>query len=77
VTLALAEPAADGAPRPVRVISQPDQRILELVGALSPDGTAATIDVDRAWLLPGSYVVELSSIGRTPLPLRRYAIVVH
>jgi hypothetical protein len=76
ITLGLLTPSADDQPRPVRVVSQSDHRILELAGALNPDRTAATIEIDRTWLLPGSYLVELQSTERTPPAQRRYAIVV-
>jgi hypothetical protein len=73
LTLGLAEPAAaaDDELRQVRVVSQPDRRVLALEAALSPDRTAATIEIDGAWLLPGSYLVEFQTPERTPLPLRR------
>jgi hypothetical protein len=76
VSLGLAEPSADESPRPVRLISQPDHRILEIEGALGAGRTAATIEVDPDYLQPGSYLVEVKTTERSHFPLRRYVIVV-
>lgn len=76
VHLALPEPSHDGEPRPVRLISQPDHRILELDGALSGDRTTAAIEVDPAYLTPGVYLVEVRTTERSHFPLRRYGILV-
>jgi hypothetical protein len=76
VSLGLAEPSADDEPRPVRLISQPDHRILEVSGALESGRTAATIEVDPGYLEPGTYLVEVQTTERSHLPLRRYFIVV-
>jgi hypothetical protein len=76
MSLGLAEPSADGEPRPVRLISQPDHRILELSAPLEAGGTAATIDVDTGYLQPGTYLVEIRTTERGVFPLRRYFIVV-
>jgi len=76
VSLGLAEPSADADPRPVRLISQPDHRILETPGALEAGRTAATIEVDPDYLQPGSYLVEVKTTERSHFPLRRYALVV-
>ena len=76
VSLGLPEPSADAEPRPVRLVSQPDHRILELAGALEADRRAATIEVDPGYLQPGTYLVEMKTTERSHFPLRRYFIVV-
>jgi hypothetical protein len=76
VHLGLPEPSRDEQPRPVRLISQPDHRILELDGRLSDDRSAAAIEIDPAYLAPGEYLVEVETTERSHFPLRRYAIVV-
>src|SRR5262245_29862726 len=43
VSLELPVPSADDAPRPVRLVSQPDHRILDIPGAVASDRGAATI----------------------------------
>lgn len=76
VSLELPEMSTDAEPRPVRLISQPDHRILELPGALESDRRAATIEVDPGYLQPGTYLVEIQTTERGAFPLRRYFIVV-
>ncbi len=76
VTLGLAEPSANAEPRPVRLVSQPDHRILQLAGALEADRRAATIEVDPGYLQPGTYLVEMKTTERGVFPLRRYFIIV-
>jgi hypothetical protein len=76
VSLELPEMSADAEPRPVRLVSQPDHRILELPGALDSGRTAATIEVDPNYLQPGTYLVEMQTTERSHFPLRRYVIVV-
>ena len=76
VNLELPEISADAEPRPVRMVSQPDHRILELPGALDSGRTAATIEVDPAYLQPGTYLVEMQTTERSHFPFRRYVIVV-
>jgi hypothetical protein len=76
VSLELPEMSADGEPRPVRLISQPDHRILEIPGALDSGRTAATIEVDPGYLQPGTYLVEVKTTEQSHFPLRRYFIVV-
>jgi hypothetical protein len=76
VSLGLPEMSADTEPRPVRVVSQPDHRILELPGALDSGRTAATIEMDADYLQPGTYLVEVQTTERSHFPLRRYFIIV-
>jgi hypothetical protein len=76
VHFALPEPSRDGEPRPVRLISQPDHRILELDGALSEDRTTAAVEIDPTYLRPGVYLVEVRTTELSHFPLRRYGIVV-
>ncbi len=76
VHLGLPEPSRNEEPRPVRLISQPDNRILELEGRLSGDRTSAAIAIDPAYLTPGVYLVEVRTTERSHFPLRRYGIVV-
>jgi hypothetical protein len=76
VSLGLPETSADAEPRPVRVVSQPDHRILELPGALDSGRTAATIEMDADYLQPGTYLVEVQTTERSHFPLRRYFIIV-
>lgn len=76
VSLELPEMSADAEPRPVRLVSQPDHRILELPGALESGRTAAAIEVDPGYLQPGTYLVEVQTTERSHFPLRRYFIIV-
>jgi hypothetical protein len=76
VSLRLHEPSADATPRPVRIVSVRDQRVLETEGRLDDARSAATIEVDPEWLQPGPYLVEVKTTESSPLPLRRYVIVV-
>jgi hypothetical protein len=76
VSLGLPEMSADDEPRPVRLISQPDHRILQIRGSLESGRTAATIEVDPGYLQPGAYLVEMETTERSPLALRRYWIMV-
>jgi len=74
VSLELPVESADDSPRPVRLVSQPDHRILELTGGLESGRTAATIEVDPAYLQPGTYLVEVQTTEQSHFPLRRYFI---
>ncbi len=74
VSLELPETSADAEPRPVRLVSQPDHRILELSGSLESDRSAATIEIDSNYLEPGTYLVEMKTTERSHFPLRRYFI---
>jgi hypothetical protein len=76
VSLELPVASADDSPRPVRLVSQPDHRILEINGAVGSDRSAATIDVDAGYLQPGTYLVEMKTTEASHFPLRRYFIVV-
>ena len=76
VKLGLAEPSANAEPRPVRLVSQPDHRILTLAGTLEADRRAATIEVDPDYFQPGTYLVEMKTTERGVFPLRRYFIIV-
>ena len=76
VSLGLVGLSADDRARPVRVISQPDHRIVETSGALDSERTAATIELAPEYLQPGTYLVEMKTTERGPLALRRYYLVV-
>ncbi len=76
VSLELPEMSASSEPRPVRLVSQPDHRVLEVSGTLESGRTAAAIEVDPGYLEPGTYLVELQTTERSHFPLRRYFIVV-
>ena len=68
--------SADDSPRPVRLVSQPDHRILEIDGAIESGRNAATIAVDSGYLQPGTYLVEIKTTEQSHFPLRRYFIIV-
>jgi hypothetical protein len=76
VNLELPVASADDSPRPVRLVSQPDHRILQINGAVGSDRNAATIDVDSGYLPPGTYLVEIQTTEQSHFPLRRYFIIV-
>jgi len=76
VSFELPEMSADAEPRPVRLVSQPDHRILELSGALDSGRTTAAIEVDPDYLQPGTYLVEVKTTEHGAFPLRRYLIEV-
>src|SRR5688572_21865753 len=76
VSLELPVASADDSPRPVRLVSQPDHRILEIDGAIESGRTAATIAVDSSYLQPGTYLIEMQTTEQSHLPLRRYFIIV-
>jgi hypothetical protein len=76
VALRLAEPSADANPLPASVLSTPDERVWSAEARLDATRTIATIEIDAGWLQPGNYVVTLKTTERSPMPLRRYAIVV-
>jgi hypothetical protein len=76
IWLGLAEPSTDSQPRPVRMFSYTDQRGAQLQGQLDATRTAAAIELDPAWLVPGTYFVEIQTTERGPFPIRRYKLVV-
>ena len=76
VHLALGEPSRDDAPSPVRIIGQPGPRVLALEGRLSSDRRVTAIELDPAFLVPGSYLVDVRTTERSHFPVRRYVIVV-
>ena len=76
IWLGLAEPSADAQPRLVRMFSYADQRGTELQAKLDATRKAAAIEIDPAWLTPGTYLVEITTTERGPFPIRRYKLVV-
>jgi len=77
ISFALGEPCADANPLPVLLFSMSDRREIKVEGRLDSVRTTTTIEVDPSWLLPGAYLVQIQTTARSPLPLRRYVIVVH
>jgi hypothetical protein len=76
VSLELPVASTDDEPRPVRLISQPDHRILQVRGKIESGRGAAAIDVDQSYLQPGTYLVEVETTEQSHFPLRRYFIIV-
>jgi hypothetical protein len=76
VHLALAEPSADANPLPAALLSMSDKRVLTTEAQLDEQRLVATIEIDAAWLRPDQYLVQLQTTERSPLPLRRYVLVV-
>jgi len=77
ISFALGEPSADANSVPVVLFSMSDHREIKVAGRLNRERTAATIEVDTTWLLPGTYLVQIQTTSRSPLPLVRYVIIVH
>lgn len=76
VALALAaDPSADPAPLPVRVISGTGA-LLELDAVVAADRATATLDLPRSFLEPGRYLIEVRTTEKSHFPLRRYVVEV-
>ena len=76
LSLSLAEPSADAAPRPVTVLSIKDQRVYTTEGHLDAERIVAAVEVPADFLEPGTYLVQMKTTERTPFPLRRYVVEV-
>jgi len=63
-------------PRPVRVAST-DGRRVETTGAIGP-GPQSEIrfDLERDWLEPSGYLIEVTTTEKTALPIRRFVLQV-
>jgi hypothetical protein len=75
--LVLGEPSKNEEPRPVRILSTMDRRMLEGEGVLGEGFADARFEIDPAFLsIPGRYIVEVKTTELSHFPLRRYAIEV-
>jgi hypothetical protein len=75
--LDLEVPSRSQEPRPVRVISMEDRRILEGQGILGEDRSDARFELDPGFLsIPGRYVVEVKTTEISHFPMRRFGIEV-
>jgi hypothetical protein len=76
IALALADDAHGDEELAVRVVSL-DGRTLD-VTAMPMDGMGAGVQIaiDADWLQPGSYMIQVKTTEKTPLPLRRYVLEV-
>jgi hypothetical protein len=75
--LDLEVPSRSDEPRPVRVISMADRRLIEGQGILGEGLADARLEIDPAFLsVPGRYVIEVKTTEISHFPLRRFAIEV-
>jgi hypothetical protein len=69
-------PAPATTPRPARIHSQSDGRVLEAQAAVSGQGEFATLEVDPDYLQPGTYLVEIDTDEPGHEGPRSYVILV-
>jgi hypothetical protein len=59
---------------PVKVVDV-SGRVLELDGAaVTAAGGGLRLEIDPDWLTPGRYLIQVKTVGSSPLPLRRYVL---
>jgi hypothetical protein len=75
VHLVQGEVSRSDEPNPVRIASV-DGRELLLEGHLGDDRKDARLEIDPAFLTPGTYLVEMKTSEYSHFPLRRYVVEV-
>ena len=74
--LGLADDARGSEPLPVRVVSV-DGRTLDLIAEpFQGEGTGVQLSIEADWLQPGSYMIQIKTVEKTPLALSRYVVTV-
>lgn len=63
-------------PEPLVKVTAPDGRVLETLGSATDPADGLRLAIDPAWLTPGRYVIEVRTLDRSHLPLRRFALLV-
>jgi hypothetical protein len=77
LALDLPDVARGSQPRPVRIVSQDASRVLELEAApLAGPGSGVSLAIDPGWLVPDTYLIEVTTAEPTHFPLRRYVLEV-
>jgi hypothetical protein len=74
--LALADEARGSEPLSVRVVSVDGRRIETTAVPAAGRGSGLRLELDPRWLVPGRYMVEVTTTEKIPLHLRRYVLEV-
>jgi hypothetical protein len=54
-------------------VAATNNRLFEATGVPLPgSGTGLRLEIDRAWLQPGGYLIQVQTAEKTPLAVRRY-----
>ncbi len=74
--LALSDEAMGSEPLPVRVVSVDGRRIETTAAPAAGSGSALHLELEAEWLRPGRYMIQVTTVEKSPLQLRRYVIEV-
>jgi hypothetical protein len=74
VALELSDEARGDGPRSVRIVSTTAGRLDVEAVPLPGAGSGMRLEVERAFLAPGLYMIEVETVDHHPLALRRYVL---
>ncbi len=74
LALELSDEARGGGPRAARIISASSGRLDAQATPLPGSDSGMRLDVDRAFLARGLYLIEVETVDHHPLQLRRYVL---
>ena len=74
--LALSDEELGGEALDARVIAVEGRAIDAVAVPLDGDSGGAGLALDADWLTPGTYLIQIRTKAKTPLPLRRYVLEV-
>lgn len=76
IALEIEDPARGEGLRSARVVSVDGRRLDTVVTPLPGAGTGVELGVDREFLLPGRYLIEVDTVAQSPLRLQRFVLEV-
>jgi hypothetical protein len=76
LVLGLPDEARGDGPHIARVVSTDGRRLDTTATPLAGAGSGVQLDIDPGFLTPGLYMIEVQTIEKTPLHLRRYVLEV-
>ena len=72
--LELADEVRGSGKRAVRVISTDGRRIDTMASPLPGAGSGVRLEIDPGFLTAGRYMIEIDTVGKHPLQIRRYVL---
>ncbi len=61
----------------IRIVSADGRRIETTARPLAGEGTGIQLEIDSSILAPGLYMIEIDTVEKTPLRIRRYVLEVN
>lgn len=74
LVLDLPDQARGEGPRPIRIVSTDGRRIETTAKPLVGTGTGVQLEIDSSFLVRGLYMIEIDTVEKSPLPIRRYVL---